>query len=109
MSKAGGKWVKPPKFLEKIWLPDGATYDETKPDHFEAVCSDYFIFPDGHRAGQPIEWAPWQLDRIVRPIFGAAVEGQRPAGDAYLPVPGGPRQRKDHADLGCRPLRAAGS
>ena len=69
MSKFGGQWVKPEGFLNKIWVPDGADYDPTKPDMFEAFCSE-LVFPDGFRAGEPIVWAPWQLDNIVRPILG---------------------------------------
>ena len=69
MSKFGGQWVKPEGFLNKIFVPDGADYDPTKPDQFETVCSD-LVFPDGFREGKNIEWAPWQLDTIVRPLLG---------------------------------------
>lgn len=69
MSKFGGKWARPKGFRTKIFIPDGCDYDPTKPDHFEAFSAD-LKFPHGFRQGEPIEWAWWQLDRIIRPIFG---------------------------------------
>ena len=70
MSKGGGRWARPKGFRDRLWVPDGADYDSAKPDHFEAVCADYFTFPDGFRQGEPIVWAPWQLDRLIRPMLG---------------------------------------
>ena len=70
MSKGGGRWVRPKGFLDRLWVPDGADYDPSKPDHFEQVCADYFTFPDGFREGEPVVWAPWQLDRLIRPMLG---------------------------------------
>ena len=69
MSKSGGRWVKPKGFLDKMWLPDGCDYDPSKPDLFEAFSSE-LVFPDGFMEGKPIVWAPWQLDKIVRPLLG---------------------------------------
>ena len=70
MSKAGGRWVKPVGFVERLWLPDGCDYDPVTPDRFEDFSRSYLSFPDGFRAGAPIEWASWQLDRLIRPMLG---------------------------------------
>ena len=66
----GGQVVQPDGFLSEMWVPDGATYDSTLPQRFEDFCEQYLVFPDGFKAGEPVIWAQWQLDRITRPILG---------------------------------------
>ena len=66
----GGKEVQPDGFLSPLWVPDGAFYDESLPTQFEVFSRHYLRFPDGFKAGEPVVWAPWQLDRITRPILG---------------------------------------
>ena len=66
----GGKWAKPKGFDSPIWIPTGADYDETMPDKYELFCREFLTYPDGFSAGEPVEWAQFQLDRISRPILG---------------------------------------
>ena len=66
----GGRLVRPKGFLSDLWVPDGATYDEELPTKFEDFCEQYLRFPDGFKAGEPVIWSQWQLDRITRPILG---------------------------------------
>ena len=66
----GGRLVRPDGFLRDLWVPDGALYDPELPTKFEDFCSQYLVFPDGFRAGEPVIWSQWQLDCITRPILG---------------------------------------
>ena len=70
MSKEGGKWARPGGFTHKIWIPDGADYDPTLPEHYLEFCASLLRFPTGFRAGQPMEWMDWQRDLIIRPTWG---------------------------------------
>lgn len=66
----GGRWAKPAGFSHQIWIPEGADYDPTLPDHFVGFCEAFLRFPDGHKAGLPVVWSDWQRDLIIRPTWG---------------------------------------
>ena len=66
----GGQSVRPEGFRSDLWVPEGATYDPELPTKFEDFCEQYLRFPDGFKAGEPVIWSQWQLDRITRPILG---------------------------------------
>ena len=66
-----GRWVKPDKgFRSPLWLPDDCDYDGDLPAQFEAYSETLLRWPDGFRAGEPVVWATWQLDKIIRPMLG---------------------------------------
>ena len=62
--------ARPGGFKTDVWIPDGADYDPTLPDDFIDFCGDFLRFPHGFREGQPVEWAQWQLDALIRPTWG---------------------------------------
>ena len=77
-----GEWFLPEGAVEPLWLPGdsvdfpgGCHYDPSMVDAFVEFCREFLRFPQGHLhgrdiAGRPVEWAQWQMDRLVRPIFG---------------------------------------
>ena len=66
-----GEWDKPTAdFSKPIWIPDGAYYDASLPMGFELFSRTLLNFTDGFKQGEPIVWADWQLDDLVRPMLG---------------------------------------
>ena len=63
-------WTTLPDAKYPFWLPSDSYYDASLPDKFEQFCYDYLVWPHGFRAGEPIVWADWQRDRVIRPMFG---------------------------------------
>ena len=66
-----GRWVKPGnEFQSALWLPDDCDYDPDLPDYFVRWSAEYLRWPDGFRAGEAVRWSAWQLDHLIRPMFG---------------------------------------
>ena len=65
-----------------MWLPGdsldhpgGCRYEPEMVDRFVEFSREFLRFPTGHLhgrdvSGRPVEWSQWQLDRLVRPMFG---------------------------------------
>ena len=70
----GGRLFLPHGAEDPLWLPDGAIYDPTHPDNFILFCEHLLKWPSGFKAGQPVIWDAWQLDRMARPLLGAVWE-----------------------------------
>lgn len=61
---------KPRDLVEPIRVPPGCVYDDRHWQQFRAWCATNLRFTTGHKAGHPIVWAPFQADRIFRPVLG---------------------------------------
>ena len=70
----GGRLFLPHGAEDPLWLPEGAIYDPTHPDNFILFCEHLLTWPSGFKAGQPVIWDAWQLDRMARPLLGAVWE-----------------------------------
>jgi phage terminase large subunit-like protein len=72
-------------------LPEGATLprlrSRTPAGRFVEFCRTLLVHVKGEWAGQPLALAPWQVNDIVRPLFGRRRDGQRVYRTAYVEVP----------------------
>ena len=66
----GGCWFKPEGATYPLWMPDGAYYSGGQVDRFVLFCERFLTFEKGPLEGQPIVFDAWQIDMIVRPLFG---------------------------------------
>ena len=66
----GGCWFTPEEAEHRLWMPDGSHYKDAQVARFVDFCSQYLTFERGPLENQPIVFDTWQIDMIVRPIFG---------------------------------------
>jgi len=66
----------------------GAWFDAFAADAACGFFPKYLRHTEGEWAGRPFQLAPWQADRIIRPIFGwKRADGSRLIRQAYIEVP----------------------
>ena len=66
----GGSWEIPHGATFPMWVPDGAYYNGNQVDRFVRFCERFLTFEKGPLENQPIVFDTWQIDMIVRPLFG---------------------------------------
>lgn len=68
--------------------PEGCWFDRAAADAACAFFPRYLRHTEGEWAGRPFELAPWQAERIVRPLFGwKRADGTRLYRVAYIEIP----------------------
>lgn len=55
---------------DKHRLACGWKYSHAAAEHFEVISRKFLVHTKGRWAGEPIEWADWQREQWIRPIFG---------------------------------------
>ena len=65
-----GRLVKLDDATYPIWVPDGCEYEHALVQKFIDFSFHYLRFPSGYGAFDPIVYADWQLDLIIRPLLG---------------------------------------
>ena len=66
----GGAWFTPDGAEYPLWMADGAYYSDDQVARFVDFCRQFLTFEKGPLENQPIVFDAWQIDMIVRPIFG---------------------------------------